>query len=153
MTLRSYPQAVLRLCCPTSTRLLTLLSYLHTDFMLLFYHLQVLSCDFIVPGTLTHWLSCYPISTLSLYDSAILSPVCLVTLLSSLHIVFLWLCYPNPTLLWLCYPTSTLFFFYNCTVQVGFSHGKFGLPSPGKVSCDRIAPPNLQCMLGDLVFP
>ena len=34
-----------------------------------------------------------------------------------------------------------------------FSHGKFGLPSTGKASCDRVALPNLRCMLGILVFP
>ena len=33
-----------------------------------------------------------------------------------------------------------------------FSHGKFGLLSPGKASCDRVALPNLPCMLGVLVF-
>ena len=36
---------------------------------------------------------------------------------------------------------------------MGFSHGKFGLPSPGKASCDRVALPNLRCMLDVLVFP
>ena len=28
-------------------------------------------------------------------------------------------------------------FLYNCIVQLGFSHGKFGLLSLGKASCDR----------------
>ena len=32
-----------------------------------------------------------------------------------------------------------------------FSYGKFGLLSPGKVSCYRVALPNLRCMLGVLV--
>ena len=46
-------------------------------------------------------------------------------------------------------------FFYNCIVmsQWNFSQRKFGLPSLGKASCDRIALPNLRCMLGVLVFP
>ena len=37
--------------------------------------------------------------------------------------------------------------------QWDFSRGKFGLPSPGKVSFDRVALSNLQCMLGVLVLP
>ena len=37
--------------------------------------------------------------------------------------------------------------------QWDFSHGKFGLLSPGKASCDRVTLPNLVCMLGVLVFP
>ena len=34
-----------------------------------------------------------------------------------------------------------------------FSHGKFGLLSPEKTGCDRVALANLRCMLGALVFP
>ena len=34
-----------------------------------------------------------------------------------------------------------------------FSHGKFGLLSPGKASYDRIALPNPGCMVGVLVLP
>ena len=51
-------------------------------------------------------------------------------------------------LLLFCYllPFTTVLF------QLDFSHGKFGLPSPGKVSCDRIVLLNLGCMLGVLVF-
>ena len=30
---------------------------------------------------------------------------------------------------------------------MGFLHGKFGLPSQGKASCNRVALPNLGCML------
>ena len=37
--------------------------------------------------------------------------------------------------------------------QWDFLHGKFGLPSPGKASCDRVALPNLRRMLGVLEFP
>ena len=37
--------------------------------------------------------------------------------------------------------------------QWDFSHGKSGLLSPGKASCDRVALPNLLCVLGVLVFP
>ena len=38
--------------------------------------------------------------------------------------------------------------------QWDFSRGKFGLLSPGKSSCDRVALPNLRCKLGVfLVFP
>ena len=37
--------------------------------------------------------------------------------------------------------------------QLDFSHGKFGSPSPGKASSDRVALPNLRCMLDDWVFP
>ena len=36
--------------------------------------------------------------------------------------------------------------------QWDFSHGKFGLLSPEKASCDRGVLPHLQCMLGVLVF-
>ena len=36
--------------------------------------------------------------------------------------------------------------------QWDFSHRKFGLPSPGKASCNKVALPNLGCMLGILVF-
>ena len=48
-----------------------------------------------------------------------------------------------------------LFFIFWTTVlsQWDISHGKFGLPSPGKASCDTVALPNLLCMLGVLVFP
>ena len=50
-----------------------------------------------------------------------------------------------------------IIFFYLCFLQLyclnGFSHVKFGLPSPGKASCDTVALPTLQCMLGALVFP
>ena len=34
-----------------------------------------------------------------------------------------------------------------------FSHGNFRLLSPGKASCERVALPNLRCMLVVLVFP
>ena len=34
-----------------------------------------------------------------------------------------------------------------------FSRRKFGLPSPGKASCDRVVLPNQGSMLGVLVFP
>ena len=37
--------------------------------------------------------------------------------------------------------------------QWDFSHEKFGLFSPEKDSCDRVALPNLRCTLGVLVFP
>ena len=36
--------------------------------------------------------------------------------------------------------------------QWDFSNGKFGLPFPGKASCDRVALPDLGCILGVLVF-
>ena len=36
--------------------------------------------------------------------------------------------------------------------QWDFSHGKSGLLSPGKASCDRYAPPNLGFMLAVSVF-
>ena len=47
------------------------------------------------------------------------------------------------------------FFFFFATVlsQWDFSHGKFGLPSLRKASCDRVALSNLRCKLGVLVFP
>ena len=32
--------------------------------------------------------------------------------------------------------------------EMGNSHAKFGLPSPWKASCERVALPNLRCMLG-----
>ena len=37
--------------------------------------------------------------------------------------------------------------------QLYCPHGKFGLLSPGKASCDRVVLPNLLCILGALVFP
>ena len=37
--------------------------------------------------------------------------------------------------------------------QWDFAHGKVGLPSLGKASCNRVALSNLRCMLGVLVFP
>ena len=44
--------------------------------------------------------------------------------------------------------------FNNCIVRLGFPpHEKFGLPSPRKVSCDRVALPNLRCMLGLFTRP
>ena len=43
--------------------------------------------------------------------------------------------------------------FYNCIVPMGFYHGKFGLPSPGKAICGRVALPTLWCMLSVVVFP
>ena len=34
-----------------------------------------------------------------------------------------------------------------------FPHGKFGLLSPRKANCDGVVLPNLQCVLGVLMFP
>ena len=51
------------------------------------------------------------------------------------------------------------FFFFFLTLFTALlspwdiTYRKFGLPSLGKASCDRVALPNLQCMLGVLVFP
>ena len=45
-----------------------------------------------------------------------------------------------------------IFIFYKCMSPWDFSRGKFGLLSPGKVSCNRVALPNLLCVLGVLVF-
>ena len=45
------------------------------------------------------------------------------------------------------------YFFNNCIVPFGWLYGKFGLLSLGKASCCRALLPNLQCMLGVLVFP
>ena len=68
---------------------------------------------------------------------------------------------PNPSG-WLCLvrtavlPASLFFlsfFFTTVLSQWDFSHGKFRLPSRGKISCDRVVLPNLRCMLGVLVFP
>ena len=39
-------------------------------------------------------------------------------------------------------------FFSTILSQWDFSHRKFGLPSLGKASCDRVALPNLRCTLG-----
>ena len=47
----------------------------------------------------------------------------------------------------------SFFIFAAILSQWDFSQRKFGLPSPGKASCDRVALPNLRCMLGVLVFP
>ena len=47
-----------------------------------------------------------------------------------------------------------LWFFF-CTAALSywdFSHGKFRLLSLGKASCNRVALPNLRCMLGVLAF-
>ena len=38
-------------------------------------------------------------------------------------------------------------FFKQLSSHWDFSHGKFGLLSLGKGSCDRVAPPNLPCIL------
>ena len=47
-----------------------------------------------------------------------------------------------------------LFSFFTATLSHwDLSYGKFGLLSPEKASCDRVALPNLGCMLGVLVFP
>ena len=43
-------------------------------------------------------------------------------------------------------------FFTSVLSPWDFSRGKFGLLSPGKVSCNRVALPNLLCVLGVLVF-
>ena len=53
-----------------------------------------------------------------------------------------------------CFLHFTFFVTFFATVlsQWDFAHRKFGLPSMGKTSCDRAALPNLQCMLGVLVF-
>ena len=45
----------------------------------------------------------------------------------------------------------TFFFFYNCIAVLShwdFYHGKFGLLSFEKASCDRVVLPNLWCTLG-----
>ena len=52
---------------------------------------------------------------------------------------------------WVCLFVCLLF--ANVLPEWDFSHGKFGLPSPEKASCDRVALPNLRYMLGVLVFP
>ena len=44
-------------------------------------------------------------------------------------------------------------FFTTVLSHWDFSHGKSGLPAPVKASCDRVALPNLRCMLSVLVFP
>ena len=52
------------------------------------------------------------------------------------------------------FPFSFFFLLFTTGLsQSDLSYGKFGLPSPGKASCDRVALPNLRCMLGVLVFP
>ena len=43
----------------------------------------------------------------------------------------------------------SLLIFTTVLSQWDFSRGKFGLLSPGKASCDRVALPSLRCMLGD----
>ena len=57
--------------------------------------------------------------------------------------------------LWFCSNHCYYYFLLFTTVlsQWDFSDGKFGLPSLGKTSCNRVALPNLWCMLGVLVFP
>ena len=44
-------------------------------------------------------------------------------------------------------------FFAAVLSQWDSSHGKFGLLFTGKASCDRVALPNLRCMLSVMVFP
>ena len=44
------------------------------------------------------------------------------------------------------------FFFTTVVSQWNSSHGKFGMLSPVKASCDIVALPKLLCMLGVLVF-
>ena len=43
-----------------------------------------------------------------------------------------------------------MYFFTTVLSQWDFSQGKFGLLSPGKANCDRVARPNVRCMLGVL---
>ena len=70
------------------------------------------------------------------------SPSCLLKMKGDLqtHIVISY----NFLLLFLLFTTVLS--------QWDFSHGKFRLLSPGKAHCDRVAPPNVRCMLGVLVF-
>ena len=51
------------------------------------------------------------------------------------------------------YSSHIAFLFTTVLSQWDFSHGKFGLPSLGKASCDRVALAHLGCLLGVLVFP
>ena len=53
----------------------------------------------------------------------------------------------------LFYLVFVLFCFNSCIVPFDFSHGKFGLLSPGRASSDRVALPKLQYKLGGVVFP
>ena len=48
---------------------------------------------------------------------------------------------------------TSFFFFTTVLSHLDFSHGEFGLLSLEKASWDRVALPNLRCMLGALVFP
>ena len=51
-------------------------------------------------------------------------------------------------------PTVYFFIFFTTVLsQWNFPHGKPGLLSPGKASCDRVELPNLRYMLGVLAFP
>ena len=54
---------------------------------------------------------------------------------------------------WPCVVSCVCFFVFNLLCQKDFSYGKFLFPSPGKASCDRVALPNLRCMVGVSVFP
>ena len=46
-----------------------------------------------------------------------------------------------------------LFHFTAVLSHWNFFHGKFGLLTPGKANSDRVALPNLLCMLSVLLFP
>ena len=49
--------------------------------------------------------------------------------------------------------TFDIFIFTTVSSQWDFYRGKFGLPSPGKASCDRVALADPLCILGAVVFP
>ena len=80
----------------------------------------------------------------------------LTGLQGSKHLVYMILCQPWYIPYWLTGPETPFAFlliFATLLSQWDFSHGKFGLPSHGKASYERVVLSNLQCMLGVLVFP
>ena len=54
---------------------------------------------------------------------------------------------------WHNFQITNFFFFTSVLSHWDFSHGKFGLFSLGKASCNTVTLPNLRCMLSVLVFP
>ena len=59
----------------------------------------------------------------------------------------------SDSVLFVCLLFNFFFLLFTTVLsQWDFSHGKFGLPFMWKTSGDRVALPNLGCMLGVIVF-
>ena len=61
-------------------------------------------------------------------------------------------CATQPTMHAGCFNVSIIHRIMTWTAGWDFSHGKYGLLSLGKASCDRVALPNILCMLSVIAF-